>query len=94
MSPEQILFFKLIEQSSVSRFILRHFDLEKRNCLLEEAERSFEVASSGEVDMLKFFINVWFNKDYYKFDLIHATGQLGQQDLNIILSWIKSPIYP
>tara|TARA_R110001606_G_scaffold363430_2_gene517537 strand:+ start:5968 stop:6252 length:285 start_codon:yes stop_codon:yes gene_type:complete len=94
MTPDQIYFFNLIQQSPISGFILSHFDQKERICDIEKAKRSIGTASSGEAYLLKFFINVWSGCEEFPIDLVGMSRSLDRVHLQIIASWFAKPIYP
>ncbi|GAB5379666.1 MAG: hypothetical protein Alis3KO_05570 [Aliiglaciecola sp.] len=74
--------------------LLRFFDFDKREIIPSLVEGYLEIASRTEKIMVKFIAMVWSHQNNYDFCLVEAVKNLNENQLNIVLEWIKDPIWP
>jgi len=90
MSKER--FFEMV--SNYPR-IAKLWNKEREELLIENLESALGVMSSGESDMTRFFVSIWFwNNKRYGFDLIDAVSRVDIQDRTVILTWVGNPFWP
>lgn len=92
LSQEQAKFALILEEefSEFSGF----WDLENRECLLDQVEQYLTVCSRSEGIMLRFLVAVWLRHNRFNFDLIDAIYVLDDRHLRVIKKWVNDPWWP
>lgn len=70
------------------------FDFEKMVYIPEMVDAYLGVASHGQAIMARFALSVWTHNDDFEFNFIEAAQVLDTPQLNIIIDWLKRPIWP
>lgn len=77
----------MVKKNRLSNF----WDFDSGNCDYEALEKSMGVMSGGQCVMARFFLSVWFRRD---FDLIDAVSVLDEESICVITDWMVKPYWP
>jgi len=85
-------FFKMLKK--VPR--VSHLWNEKESIMhVDMINREINVMSSGEAHMARFFSAVWMhNNNMHDFDIVNAASSLDNEEILLIVDWLKNPFYP
>ena len=90
LNDEQRQFKVLLDR--YPRFV-PYWNFDDRSVDIDAIERDIGVMSHGEQLMLRFFIAVWVGETR-DFDFIDAVKTLDHEELQVIVNWLKDPVFP
>ncbi len=94
LSKTQQRFFDLIDSTDLGYILDPIFDRDKRELKTKGLGKYMAVFSHGEQIMIRFFVNVWLGREFFKFELIEAARTLDSSNREVIATWLDNPFYP
>ncbi|MCC1496884.1 hypothetical protein [Alcanivorax sp. 1008] len=92
LSSAQTRFFEWLKRDMP--YLLPLFDLDSA-CYREDAvDRYLGAASHGEAIMARFALGVWCNNNRFGFDVFEAAGTLDAEQMTVVTSWMRNPLWP
>ena len=74
-------------------YLLHLFDFERGMLLTSKLDDYLAVASHGEQIMARFVATVWTHENKYEFNIVDAASVLDEQQVVVVTSWLRQPIW-